>query len=149
MKYSETKQGRVFVIRLENGEILHESIEKFAIERSVKAASLIVVGGADDSSKLIVGPEDGRSKKVVPVVCSLDGVHEVTGTGTLFPDEEGIPHLHMHLSCGRGNDVITGCIRHGVKVWHIMEVILTELIDCSAVRKSSPMFPPNLKLLEP
>jgi len=40
-------------------------------------------------------------------------------------------------------------IRHGVKIWHIMEVILTELLDSNAIRKSSPLFPPNLKLMEP
>ena len=39
MKYSEAKQGRVFIIRLEDGDILHESIEAFAREHSIKAAN--------------------------------------------------------------------------------------------------------------
>jgi predicted DNA-binding protein with PD1-like motif len=30
MKYSEAKPGRIFVIRLEDGEIVHEVIEAFA-----------------------------------------------------------------------------------------------------------------------
>lgn len=30
MKYSEAKQGRIFVIRLEDGDVIHEEIEKFA-----------------------------------------------------------------------------------------------------------------------
>ncbi|MBA3036272.1 MAG: DUF296 domain-containing protein, partial [Desulfobacterium sp.] len=30
MKYSEAKQGRIFVVRLEDGETVHEEIEKFA-----------------------------------------------------------------------------------------------------------------------
>ncbi|HEC32525.1 MAG TPA: DUF296 domain-containing protein, partial [Deltaproteobacteria bacterium] len=29
MKYAEAKLGRVFVIRLEDGEIVHEVVEKF------------------------------------------------------------------------------------------------------------------------
>ena len=28
MKYSEAKPGRIFIIRLEDGEIIHEEIEK-------------------------------------------------------------------------------------------------------------------------
>ena len=30
MKYSEAKPGRIFVIRLEDGDIVHEAIESFA-----------------------------------------------------------------------------------------------------------------------
>jgi predicted DNA-binding protein with PD1-like motif len=29
MKYSEAKQGRVFVMRLEDGDIVHDEIERF------------------------------------------------------------------------------------------------------------------------
>lgn len=56
------------------------------------------------------------------------------GTGTIFPDDEGNPMLHMHMACGRNASTVTGCIRDGVKVWHIMEVILFELIDTGATR---------------
>jgi len=30
MKYSEAKQGHIFVIRLEDGDIIHEAVENFA-----------------------------------------------------------------------------------------------------------------------
>ena len=40
MKYSQAKQGRVFVIRLEDGETVHEEIEKFARAQSITAAAL-------------------------------------------------------------------------------------------------------------
>ena len=32
MKYSQARQGRTFVIRLEDGDIVHEKIEQFARE---------------------------------------------------------------------------------------------------------------------
>lgn len=35
MKYSEAKQGRIFVIRLEDGDIVHEELERFAREQSM------------------------------------------------------------------------------------------------------------------
>jgi len=45
MKYSQAHFGRTFILRLEDGEILHEEIEAFAAEHSVKAAAVILVGG--------------------------------------------------------------------------------------------------------
>jgi len=147
MKYSETKQGRIFVIRLEDGDCLHEKIENFAKEKSINAASLIAVGGADAGSKLVVGPENGRSNPVVPMETVLNNVYEIAGTGTLFPDDDGNPILHMHIACGRKTDSITGCVRRGVKVWHVMEIILTELVNCSAIRTMDNKT--GFKLLQP
>ncbi|MDI6686838.1 MAG: DNA-binding protein [Desulfobacterales bacterium] len=134
MKYSQAKLGRIFVIRLEDGDIVHEEIERFARNQSVKAASLIIIGGADKDSKLVVGPEQGRMKTIVPIEHILDDIHEVAGVGTIFPDDEGNPVLHMHMACGRKTSTITGCIRNGVKVWHIMEVILFELTETTGIR---------------
>ena len=134
MIYSEASKGRVFVIRLEDGDIIHEKIEALAIQHNIKCASLITLGGVDKGSILITGPENGRAEKIVPTETILEEAYEVTGTGTIFPDKNGIPRLHMHISCGRKGKSITGCIRRGVKVWLVLEVILSELTDCSAGR---------------
>jgi len=138
MKYSEARQGRVFIIRLEDGDIVHEEIEKFSREHSIKAASLIIIGGADKGSRLIVGPQDGRSNPVIPMEHILDNTHEIVGAGTIFPDEENKPVLHMHIAGGREKSTITGCVRKGVRVWHIMEAILFEIVDTSALRVTDP-----------
>lgn len=134
MKYSQAKQGRIFIIRLENGDILHKEIEKLARKESIKAASLIIVGGADSESRLVVGPEHGRADPVAPMEHVLDNVHEIAGCGTIFPDEKGNPTLHMHIACGRKDTSITGCVRKGVKVWHVMEAVLFELTGTKACR---------------
>ncbi len=147
MKYSEAKQGRVFIIRLEDGEIVHEVLEQFAVDHGIRAASLIVVGGADDGSRLVVGPLEDRGLPLVPMQAELQNVHEVAGTGTIFCDEEGTPLLHMHMACGRKEETVTGCIREGVKVWRVMEVIIHELLDTSAKRLVEA--PLDLKLLHP
>lgn len=147
MKYSQALQGRIFVIRLEHGEVIHEEIEKFAREQSIKAAALIIIGGAEENSTLIVGPENGKAKTVNPMEHRLDGVHEITGTGTLFPDDKGNPLLHMHIACGRNTSTVTGCIRNGVQVWQIMEVILFELMDTTGVRVLDAQL--GFKLLKP
>ena len=147
MRFSTARMGRIFVIRLEDGEVLHETIERFAEEQGIRAAMLMIVGGADEGSKLVVGPEKGRAVPVNPMTHVLADVHEIAGTGTLFPDEEGKPVLHMHLACGREGSTVTGCVRTGVKIWQIGEVILFELIDTPAIRKVDPRL--GFKLLSP
>ncbi len=147
MKFSEARHGRVFILRLEDGDIVHEVVEQFAVDKKIKAASLIVVGGADDASCLVVGPRLDRGLPLNPMHLTLQHAHEVTGTGTLFCDEEGTPLLHMHMACGRNKETITGCIREGVRVWHVMEIVMYELIDTDARRVVEAPF--NLKLLQP
>ena len=147
MRYSQAKQGKTFIIRLDDGDIVHEEIEKFAREKSINAAALIILGGADKGSKLIVGPEYGRREPIIPMEHILDNVHEIAGTGTIFPDEKGKPVLHMHMACGRKTSSVTGCVRKGVKVWHIMEIILFELVDTTAVRAFDPTT--GFELLKP
>jgi predicted DNA-binding protein with PD1-like motif len=134
VKYVQATHGRVFVVRLEDGEILHEKIEEFAAATGVGAAALVAVGGADEGSTLVVGPEKGRVLPVVPMERVLDGVHEIAGAGTIFPDETGKPVLHMHVACGRENAAVAGCVRRGVKVWRTVEVVIFELACPSARR---------------
>ncbi|SPD72344.1 conserved hypothetical protein [uncultured Desulfobacterium sp.] len=147
MKYSEARQGRIFVIRLEHGEIVHETIEQFARDHSIKAAFMVIVGGVDTGSKLVVGPTEGRAKPIVPMEHILDNVHEITGVGTLFPDEQGNPMIHMHTAAGRKTSTVTGCIRTGIKTWHILELVLIELMDTNAIRVFDGET--GLKLLRP
>ena len=134
MKYSEAKQGRVFVLRLEDGDVLHTCVENLARELAIKAAALIVLGGADQGSKLVVGPEQGRSTPVVPMERLLGEPGEIAGVGTIFPDAQGQPVLHMHVACGRGDETVTGCVRRGVKAWHVMEIVIWELRDTTGRR---------------
>ena len=94
-----------------------------------------------------MGPKDGRDKTIIPIEHVLDNVHEVVGTGTLFPNEKGEPSLHMHLACGRQTDTVTGCVRNGVKTWHILEIILIELVGATAKRLLDPIT--GFELLNP
>lgn len=138
MKYSEARMGRVFVVRLEQDEVLHEVVEKFAADRNIRAAACIALGAADKGSRFVVGPEDGDARPVVPMELLLKEAHEISGTGTIFPDEEGRPILHMHLATGRQGSTITGCVRKGVKVWQIAEIVIFELLETGAVRRLEP-----------
>lgn len=134
MEFSEAKPGRIFVIRLHDGEILHDEIEGFAKQHSILEAGLIAVGGADEASRLVVGPRAGRSEPVTPIECVLEGVHEIAGIGTIFPNEKGEPILHMHVAAGRERSTITGCVRRGVRIWHVLEIVLFELVGARSTR---------------
>ena len=61
MNYTEAELGRIFILRLHQGERLHEVIEKFAAEKQVSSALCFFLGGAEDKSKVVVGPKDGSS----------------------------------------------------------------------------------------
>jgi predicted DNA-binding protein with PD1-like motif len=134
MRYSECSKGRIFILRLEEGEILHETVESFAAANGIRTATVSAVGGAGKGSRLVVGPKIPLSYPIVPLHHELDAPHELTGTGTIFPNADGRPIMHMHCSCGREGRSVTGCVRAGVKVWLVMEVVITELTGCRAKR---------------
>jgi predicted DNA-binding protein with PD1-like motif len=138
MRYSEATLGRIFIIRLEDGDTLPVTVEDFARAHGVERATCLLVGGAKGGSRLVVGPEEGDVMPPRPVTISLEDVHEIAAVGTLFPDEEGNPSLHMHASCGRGREAVTGCVRPGVDIWKIGELVLLELTGTSAVREKDP-----------
>jgi uncharacterized protein len=134
MDFTEAKLGRIFILRLHQGDVLHEVIEKFASQKKVSSALCFFLGGADDKSKVVVGPKDGKTLCPEPMTTLLRGVHEACGVGTIFTDEKGKPKLHMHASFGRNDNAVTGCVRMGVDVWLIGEVVIIELTNSSAKR---------------
>jgi predicted DNA-binding protein with PD1-like motif len=138
MQYSEGKIGRVFVLRLGDEDRLPESIETFAREHSVKNALVTYLGGAQDASRLVVGPEANRGESIVPIIHTLQGIQEVVGVGTIFPDESGDPVLHLHAAVGREGKATVGCTRAGVQVWLVGEVVMIELLEVKGSRKKDP-----------
>ncbi len=134
MDYTEASLGRAFILRLHQNEVLHQEIEQFAAQKHVNSALCFFLGGAEDKSKVVVGPKDGAVMPPEPMVTLLKGVHEGVGVGTIFVDDSGKPKLHMHASFGRNDSAIAGCVRMGVEVWQIGEVVILELTGGSAHR---------------
>ena len=135
MDYTEATLGRIFILRLHQNDCLHEFIEKFAKQKQIKSAVCFFLGGAEDQSKVVVGPKDGKALPPEPMVTLLNGVHEGAGVGTIFTNEQGKPKLHMHASFGRNDTAVTGCVRMGVDVWQIGEVVILELTGSTAKRR--------------
>ncbi|MCF7855108.1 MAG: DNA-binding protein [Candidatus Pacebacteria bacterium] len=135
MQYQRVEQGRVWVVRLETGEVLHEQIEAIARREEIQAAVCFALGGAAGKSRIVTGPENPDISEIVPQVLELQNVHETVAVGTIFPDETGAPVVHMHGVFGRGEEAHAGCVRTGVITWLVNEIVILELTHCTAYRK--------------
>jgi predicted DNA-binding protein with PD1-like motif len=138
MRYSQAAWGRVFVLRLEDGDALNVTLESFARQQGVERGVAFYVGGGAGGTSLVVGTDATRQDSVVPLVHTLAGPHETFAVGTLFPNEEGKPVLHMHAACGREGQATVGCTRAGLETWLIGEIVLVELLGTDAVRRTDP-----------
>lgn len=67
MKASEGKPGRVFILRLEDGDILPDSIERFAAEKGVSTGYVVVVGGVGEG-EVVVGPRNSSQMPPEPIL---------------------------------------------------------------------------------
>ena len=133
MKASEGKLGRVFIIRLEDGDSIPDCIENFAEEKKISAGQVIMIGGIG-SGQVVVGPRHSEERPPEPMLLPLDGAHEVAGLGVLAPDKQGKPMLHMHAALGRSGQTVTGCLRPGVTAWLVGEAIIIEVLGANAAR---------------
>ncbi len=133
MKASEGKIGRVFVLRLEDGDVVPACIEAFAAAQGIKVGQVVLVGGIG-GGQVVVGPRKTDEMPPDPVLLQIEGAHEVEGVGIIAPDKDGKPKLHIHASLGRAGRTLTGCLRYGAKTWLVGEAIIYEITGTSARR---------------
>ena len=133
MKACEGQMGRVFVIRLEDGDVVPGCVERFAEENGVSVGQAILVGGIG-GGKVVVGPQRSEEMPPQPMLLPIDGAHEVLGVGVLAPDEDGKPILHIHAALGRSGQTMSGCLRPGVITWLVGEVVLYEILGVKVAR---------------
>ena len=133
MKAGEGQIGRVFVIRLEDGDVVPSCIEGFAEEKKVSVGHVILVGGIG-GGEVVVGPRRSDEMPPQPMFLPIQDAHEVVGVGVLAPGEDGKPVLHIHAALGRAGNTVSGCLRPGVTTWLVAEAILYEIIGVDVAR---------------
>ena len=133
MKATEGQIGRVFVIRLEDGDVVPDCIERFAEEKGITAGQVILIGGIG-GGEVVVGPRRSDEMPPEPMLLPLDGAHEVAGVGVLAPGEDGKMALHIHAALGRSGKTTTGCLRPGVTTWLVGEAVIFEILGVNARR---------------
>lgn len=146
MKASEGRMGRIFVIRLEDGDIVPDCIEQFAEENGVSHGQVFLIGGIGEG-EIVVGPRQSEELLSEPMLLPIDGAHEAVAVGVLAPTEKGRPVLHIHGALGRSGQAVAGCLRHGVKTWFLGEVILYEILEAAVTRITHPLT--GWEMLEP
>jgi len=146
MRATQGSIGRVFVIRLEEGDKVPDCIERFAEQEGVSVGHAIMVGGIG-GGQVVVGPRESDTMPPEPMLVPVDGAHEVVGVGVLAPGADGRPVLHIHAALGRSGNTLTGCLRPGVDTWLVGEVILYEILDVPARRM--PDAASGFSLLQP
>jgi uncharacterized protein len=132
MQYTEGQLGRVFVVRIDNGEDMLSSLRTFVAEKDVQAGSVIFLG-ALMSGRMVTGPEEPVIPPV-PHFVMFEGGWEVFGVGTIYPGEGG-PHIHFHASVGRSGHALTGCLRDTATTYLIVEAVIHEFVGLSARRE--------------
>lgn len=147
MDYSEGRLGRVFVLRLADGEDLISSVDRFLAEKGV-ASGMILFLGALRQGRIITGPREPTIPPESPFVEDLEGGFETFGVATVYPGEGGEPKVHIHASFGRGDRALTGCLRERAETYLVVEAVVFELLGLFARRlfdEESGVLLPNLK----
>jgi len=132
VQYSEGNLGRVFVLRMDHGENLIASLQKFVQEKEIASCFALFIGALRDG-RLVTGPE----APVVPPVPhfeSFESGWEVFGMATIYPSTEG-PKLHIHSAIGRGREALAGCIRERAAIYLVVEAVLFEFSGLFAHRE--------------
>jgi len=123
MQYSEGRLGRVFVLRIDDGEDFLAVTRNFINDKKVQTGTLIFLG-ALRQGRMVTGPE-------VPVLppephyVMFEGGWEMVGIGTIYPGGDG-PAIHYHASVGRAGHALTGCLRDKAVTYIVVEVIVLE-----------------------
>ena len=129
MQYTEGQLGRVFVVRIDDGEDLPGSIHDFVEDKGIQAGSILFLGALMEG-RMVTGPEEPVIPPV-PHFVMFEGGWEVFGVGTIYPGEGG-PQIHYHASVGRAGHALTGCLRDNAKVYLIVEAVILEFTGLTA-----------------
>jgi uncharacterized protein len=132
MQYTEGQIGRVFVVRIDDGEDMLISLRQFISDKSIQAGTILFLG-ALMNGRMVTGPEDPVIPPV-PHFVLFEGGWEVFGVGTIYPGEGG-PHIHYHASVGRSGHALTGCLREKAITYLIVEAVIMEFNGLSARRE--------------
>jgi predicted DNA-binding protein with PD1-like motif len=144
MQYTEGQVGRVFVVRIDDGEDMLLSLRQFVLDKNVQAGSIHFLG-ALMNGRMVTGPEEPIIPPV-PHFVMFEGGWEIFGVGTIYPGESG-PHIHYHATVGRSGHALTGCLREKAVTYLIVEAVIMEITGLSARREFDEKMQLHLPIL--
>jgi len=131
MQYSEGQVGRIFTVRIDDGEDFLREIQRFVTAMNIQSGTIQFLG-AVRSAKIVTGPKE----PVIPPSPrgeEIFGGWELLGFATIYPGEDG-PSIHLHTAAGKGIRSLAGCLREKAEVYLVIEAIVTEFVGISARR---------------
>ncbi|MCL5965957.1 MAG: DUF296 domain-containing protein [Deltaproteobacteria bacterium] len=132
MHYRTGTIGRVLLARFDHGEPVIPALTELCRREGIRAGWFFLIGAVTGGS-LVTGPRTAALPPE-PVWTGFPEPHEIVGMGSVA-EQDGAPSLHLHASLGRGEDVLTGCIRKEGAVYLLVEAILLEIAGLAAVRR--------------
>jgi len=123
MQYSEGQLGRVFVVRIDNGEDFLVTLQKFIGEKEIETGTILFLGALKEG-RLVTGPEE-LTFPPSPHFVMFEGGWETFGIGTICQGDAG-PAIHYHASFGRAGHALTGCLRELATTYLIIEAVILE-----------------------
>lgn len=142
MRYKAGKVGRVVLARFDHGEQVVPALAGLC-ERERISSGWFFLFGALEKGRLVAGPREA-SLPPDPVWRKFTEPYEIVGMGSIAGGD-GPPSIHLHSSLGRGNKVLTGCIRKEGEVFIVVEAMVLEVLGVRATR--SPDARSGLELL--
>ena len=132
MEYTQVQLGRVFIIRLDNGDDLLDSIKQITIKENIKTGFAHIIG-ACSKSNVVLGPKE-RSLPPVPYYWNFDDARELLGFA-FIAQENNEPKIHLHSGIGHYTETKLGCIRNECNVFLTVEAVIQEVISNNITRK--------------
>jgi len=123
MQYSEGRLGRVFVVRIDDGEDFLVVMHEFVRNKAVHTGTVLFLG-ALRQGRMVTGPEEAVLPPD-PHYVMFEGGWEMVGIGTICPGDDG-PGIHYHASVGRAGHALTGCLREKAITYIVAEAIVLE-----------------------
>ncbi|MDD1678899.1 MAG: DNA-binding protein [Methanomicrobiales archaeon] len=146
MQYSEGHLGRIFMVRLDDGEDILVVMDRFVVAQKIRAGMILFLGALREG-RLVTGPEE----PLIPPVPHFEifgGGWEIFGMGTIYRGNDGKPMIHYHASVGRGTSVLTGCLRDKASTYLLVEVVLMEFTGIYGKRLEDPVSGVHMPMLK-
>lgn len=131
MQYKAGTIGRAIVARFDHGEEIVPALAALCRHERILSGWFFLFG-AVAAGRLVAGPR-GSALPPEPVWRAFPEPHEIVGMGSVAT-RDGAPALHLHASLGRGDDVLTGCVRSDGAVFLVVEAMILELSGVRATR---------------
>lgn len=130
--------GNKFILRIDKGEEIVETLKRFCKENSIKLASITGIGATD---KAIIGILDLSTKKYSSK--EFKGDYEITNLSGNITTMNNEPYIHLHITLGDSKQRAFGGHLNSAVVSATFEAVVN-IIEGAAEREFSKELGINL-----